>query len=81
MGRRNGRWTRCSRGAAMLEVLSQRYGRIEPVIEVSLAPADRFILPDGTGSLRMERSIASSSERFARADSSMAMLGAEEEIM
>ncbi len=33
--------------AEILDVLSQRYGRIEPVIEVSWAPADRFVLPDG----------------------------------
>lgn len=32
----------------MLEILEQRYGRIEPVIEDSTAPADRFRLPDGT---------------------------------
>jgi len=32
----------------MLERLSQRYGRIEPVIEVTTAPADRYRLPDGT---------------------------------
>jgi cyclic pyranopterin phosphate synthase len=31
----------------ILDVLSQRYGRIEPVVEVSSAPADRFRLPDG----------------------------------
>ncbi|MBI3457322.1 MAG: GTP 3',8-cyclase MoaA [Candidatus Rokubacteria bacterium] len=36
-----------SRGE-MLEVLSAHYGPIEPVIEVSSAPADRFRLPDGT---------------------------------
>ena len=34
--------------AAMLERLGQHYGRIEPVIEESTAPADRFALPDGT---------------------------------
>jgi cyclic pyranopterin phosphate synthase len=32
----------------MLERLSQRYGRIEPVVEVTTAPADRYRLPDGT---------------------------------
>jgi GTP 3',8-cyclase len=32
----------------MLERLERRYGRIEPVIETSSAPADRFRLPDGT---------------------------------
>ena len=32
----------------MLERLQHRYGRIEPVIERSTAPADRFRLPDGT---------------------------------
>ncbi|MGH2357750.1 MAG: GTP 3',8-cyclase MoaA, partial [Candidatus Limnocylindria bacterium] len=34
--------------AEMLERLTQRYGRIEPVVEVSTAPADRYRLPDGT---------------------------------
>jgi cyclic pyranopterin phosphate synthase len=32
----------------MLERLQRRYGRIEPVVERSTAPADRFRLPDGT---------------------------------
>ena len=34
--------------AEMLERLEGRYGRIEPVVEASTAPADRFRLPDGT---------------------------------
>jgi cyclic pyranopterin phosphate synthase len=34
--------------AEMLEALGRRFGRIEPVIEVSSAPAERFRLPDGT---------------------------------
>lgn len=34
--------------AEMLAVLGQRYGRIEPVIEISSAPAAGFLLPDGT---------------------------------
>jgi len=34
--------------AEMLEALACRYGPIEPVIEVSSAPAERFRLPDGT---------------------------------
>jgi len=34
--------------AAMLEALSRRYGRIEPVVEDSTAPAERFLLADGT---------------------------------
>jgi cyclic pyranopterin phosphate synthase len=33
---------------AMLELLARHYGPIEPVIEESSAPADRFLLPDGT---------------------------------
>ena len=33
--------------AAMLADLEQRYGRIEPIVESSSAPADRFRLPDG----------------------------------
>jgi cyclic pyranopterin phosphate synthase len=36
-----------SRGE-MLERLARRYGRIEPVVETSTAPADRYRLPDGT---------------------------------
>ncbi len=32
----------------MLEGLERRYGRIEPLIETSTAPADRFRLPDAT---------------------------------
>src|SRR5438552_4678602 len=32
----------------MLDVLERRYGRIEPVVETSTAPADRFRLRDGT---------------------------------
>ncbi len=32
----------------MLDVLARRYGAIEPVAEVSSAPAERFRLPDGT---------------------------------
>jgi cyclic pyranopterin phosphate synthase len=32
----------------MLERLSQHYGPIEPIVEDSSAPADRFALPDGT---------------------------------
>jgi cyclic pyranopterin phosphate synthase len=34
--------------AEILEVLGRRYGRIDPMVEVSSAPADRFVLPDGT---------------------------------
>ena len=34
--------------AEMLERLQQRYGRLEPVVEDSTAPADRYRLPDGT---------------------------------
>ena len=33
---------------AILDRLKQHYGRIEPVIEDSAAPAERFVLPDGT---------------------------------
>ena len=32
----------------MLERLAARYGPIEPIVEASSAPADRFALPDGT---------------------------------
>jgi GTP 3',8-cyclase len=34
--------------AEMLDVLARRYGPVEPVVEVSSAPAERFRLPDGT---------------------------------
>lgn len=34
--------------ADMLERLSRHYGVIEPIVEDSSAPADRFTLPDGT---------------------------------
>src|SRR6058998_3646435 len=34
--------------AEMLEVLGRTYGRIEPVVEESTAPADRYALTDGT---------------------------------
>jgi len=37
----------CSR-AEILDRLGRRYGRIEPVREESSAPAQRFLLPDGT---------------------------------
>jgi cyclic pyranopterin phosphate synthase len=37
----------CSR-EMILKSLSQRYGRIEPIMEHSSAPAQRFRLPDGT---------------------------------
>jgi len=33
--------------AAMLADLERRYGRIEPIVETSSAPADRFRVPDG----------------------------------
>jgi GTP 3',8-cyclase len=33
---------------AMLERLGRRYGRMEPIVEDSSAPADRYALPDGT---------------------------------
>jgi cyclic pyranopterin phosphate synthase len=31
----------------MLERLERRYGRVEPIVETTTAPADRFRLPDG----------------------------------
>lgn len=34
--------------AEMLEALTRQYGRIEPVASAGWAPADQFILPDGT---------------------------------
>jgi cyclic pyranopterin phosphate synthase len=32
----------------MLEILARHYGTVEPLVEDSSAPADRFTLPDGT---------------------------------
>jgi GTP 3',8-cyclase len=46
----------------MLEVLSRRYGAIEPIAEASSAPADRFRLSDGT----VFGIISSTSEPFCR---------------
>jgi cyclic pyranopterin phosphate synthase len=34
--------------AEILEGLQQHYGSVAPIIEVSSAPAERFVLPDGT---------------------------------
>jgi cyclic pyranopterin phosphate synthase len=34
--------------AEILELLARRYGKIVPVVEQSSAPAERFLLPDGT---------------------------------
>jgi len=34
--------------AEILDTLGRRYGRIEPVVETSTAPADRYALADGT---------------------------------
>jgi cyclic pyranopterin phosphate synthase len=44
------RWSpdRVMSRAAMLEVLTRRYGPITPIAEHSTAPAERFALPDGT---------------------------------
>lgn len=33
---------------AILDLLARHYGPVEPVIEESSSPADRFVLPDGT---------------------------------
>jgi len=46
----------------MLDMLTKRYGSIEPLVEVSSAPADRFRLPDGT----VFGIISSTSEPFCR---------------
>jgi cyclic pyranopterin phosphate synthase len=47
----------------ILDLLGRRYGRIEPVDEVSSAPAERFVLPDGT----VFGVIASTTAPFCRA--------------
>jgi cyclic pyranopterin phosphate synthase len=41
-------WDKVLTRAEMLERLARRYGPIQPVAEVSSAPAERFRLPDGT---------------------------------
>jgi cyclic pyranopterin phosphate synthase len=46
----------------MLDQLSARYGEIEPIVEESSAPADRFRLPDGT----VFGIISSTTEPFCR---------------
>lgn len=42
------RWADVVTRAEILERLARRYGRLEPIDEVSSAPADRFRLGDGT---------------------------------
>jgi GTP 3',8-cyclase len=49
--------------AAMLARLEQYYGRVEPVAERGSAPAERFVLPDGT----VFGIIASTTAPFCRA--------------
>jgi GTP 3',8-cyclase len=49
--------------AEMLSMLEARYGRIEPIVETSSAPADRYRLPDG-GVFGM---ISSTTQPFCRA--------------
>jgi GTP 3',8-cyclase len=51
----------CSR-QEMLDQLSRRYGAIEPIVEESSAPADRYRLPDGT----IFGIISSTTEPFCR---------------
>jgi GTP 3',8-cyclase len=51
----------CSR-REMLDQLSRRYGAIEPIVEASSAPADRYRLPDGT----IFGIISSTTEPFCR---------------
>src|SRR5205823_835917 len=46
----------------MLDALSRRYGTIDPLHEISSAPADRFRLPDGT----VFGIISSTTEPFCR---------------
>jgi cyclic pyranopterin phosphate synthase len=41
-------WEKVVPRTEMLRVLSEHYGAVEPVIEESSAPADRYRLPDGT---------------------------------
>jgi GTP 3',8-cyclase len=49
--------------ADMLSMLETRYGRIEPIIEMSSAPADRYRLPDGA----VFGMISSTTQPFCRA--------------
>src|SRR5262249_62283227 len=48
--------------AEMLRALEQRYGRIEPIVESTSAPAERFRLPDGA----VFGIIASTTQPFCR---------------
>jgi cyclic pyranopterin phosphate synthase len=41
-------WEQVVSRAEMLRLLERRYGPIEPIVEQSTAPADRYRLPDGT---------------------------------
>jgi cyclic pyranopterin phosphate synthase len=41
-------WDQVMTRAEMLAVLGSHYGAVEPIVEHSSAPADRFKLPDGT---------------------------------
>ncbi len=47
-GRHAGRRTASCRDAKSLRRLADRYGTIEPVVEQTSAPAERFALSDGT---------------------------------
>jgi cyclic pyranopterin phosphate synthase len=51
-------WSR----SEMVEQLSRRYGAVEPIVEESSAPADRYRLPDGT----VFGIISSTTEPFCR---------------
>ena len=41
-------WNRVVSRREMLAMLERRYGRVEPIMETTSAPADRYHLPDGT---------------------------------
>jgi GTP 3',8-cyclase len=47
-GATNWSMTRVVPRAEMLDVLAKHYGPVEPITEISSAPADRYRLPDGT---------------------------------
>jgi GTP 3',8-cyclase len=55
-------WTQVVTRADMLTTLAAHYGSVEPIVEQSSAPADRFRLPDGT----VFGIISSTTEPFCR---------------
>ena len=53
--------------AEMLDVLNRRYGPVEPIVENTSAPAERFRLPDGTRPRRVHLLAADKTPKADRA--------------